>query len=77
MWPDLAAGLHEIKRVLRPEGQFVVSWHSASAPSSTQRRLALADDAIRKLSDALRSSFGEIQRHDLTYSIAWQMQRHA
>ncbi len=66
MWPDLAAGLHEIKRVLRPDGRLVLSWHSATAPSRTSRRLALSDDVIRTLSDALHATFGDFQRHDLT-----------
>jgi ubiquinone/menaquinone biosynthesis C-methylase UbiE len=74
MWPDLAAGLNEIKRVLRPDGRLVLSWHSATAPSRTQRRLALSDDAIRTLSDELQVTFGEVQRHDLTYSVVWQAQ---
>jgi ubiquinone/menaquinone biosynthesis C-methylase UbiE len=77
MWPDLAAGLDEIKRVLRPDGRLVLSWHSATHPSGTQRRLALSDDVIRTLNDALRATFGDVQRHDLTYSIAWRGQRHA
>jgi ubiquinone/menaquinone biosynthesis C-methylase UbiE len=76
MWPDLAAGLHEIRRVLRPNGRLVLSWHSATAPSRTQRRLALSDNVIRTLSDALHATFGDIQWHDLTYSLAWQVQRH-
>ncbi|MDQ3240891.1 MAG: class I SAM-dependent methyltransferase [Actinomycetota bacterium] len=75
MWPDLAAGLDEIKRVLRPDGRLVLSWHSATAPSSTSRRLALSEDVIRTLSDALHATFGDVQRHELTYSVAWQAQR--
>jgi ubiquinone/menaquinone biosynthesis C-methylase UbiE len=76
MWPDLAAGLGEIRRVLRPDGRLVLSWHSPTAPSSTQRRLALCEISIRTLSDALSASFGDVERHDLTHSIAWQAHSH-
>ena len=72
MWPDLTAGLIEIRRVLRPEGRLILSWHSASHPSGSQRRLALSDEAADKLSDALRATFGDVQHHDLTYSTAWR-----
>lgn len=75
MWPDLAAGLQEIKRVLRPDGRVVVSWHSAAAPSSTQRRLALAEDTAERLRDAIAQSFGDVERNELTSSVAWQAQR--
>ena len=76
MWPDLAAGLREIRRVLRPDGRLILSWHSPTAPSSTQRRLALSEISIHTLSDALGASFGDVEHHDLTHSIAWQAYRH-
>ena len=75
MWPDLSASLKEIKRVLRPRGHVVLSWHSATASSSTSRRLALSDDVTARLTDALRATFGDFQRHDLTESVAWEAHR--
>ena len=63
MWPELAAGLYEIHRLLRPDGRLIVSWHCPTAPSSTPRRLPLSDGGIRTLSDALRATFGDVQRH--------------
>ena len=53
MWPDLAASLKEIERVLRPRGHVVLSWHSATASSSTSRRLALSDDVAGTLTAIL------------------------
>jgi SAM-dependent methyltransferase len=76
MWPDLAAGLGEIRRVLRPDGRLVLSWHSPTAPSRTHRRLALSETSIGTLSDALGASFGDVERHDLTHSITWQAHGH-
>src|SRR5947209_10863634 len=72
MWPDLGASLKEIKRVLRTRGHVVLSWHSATASSSTSRRLALSDDMTGRLTDALQATFGDFQRRDLTESVAWE-----
>jgi hypothetical protein len=59
MWPDLAASLKEIKRVLRPRGHVVLSWHSATASSSTSRRLATSDNVTGRLTAALQATFGD------------------
>lgn len=77
MWPDMAAGLDEIKRVLRPDGRLFLSWHTATHPSGSQRRLALSEDVADTLRDALHATFGNVERHDLEYSVVWQAQRHA
>ena len=74
MWPDLAASPKEIKRVLRPRGHVVLSWHSATASSNTSRRLALSDNVTDRLTVALQATFGDFQRHDLTESVAWEAQ---
>jgi SAM-dependent methyltransferase len=75
MWPNLSSGLHEIHRVLRPGGHIVLSWHGATGPSSTQRRLALPDVAINTLTNALRTTFDNVQQHDLIHSTTWQAER--
>lgn len=67
--------LKAIKRVLGLRGHVVLSWHSATASSSTSRRLALSDDVTGRLTAALQATFGDFQRHDLTESVAWEAQR--
>lgn len=75
MWPNPSAALAEIHRVLRPGAQLVLSWHSPTAPSANQRRLALPVDAIKDLMGALASVFDDVRQHNLTHSIAWAARR--
>ncbi|HEX8509242.1 MAG TPA: hypothetical protein VF635_07065, partial [Propionibacteriaceae bacterium] len=73
--PNPSAALAEIHRVLRPGAQVVLSWHSPTAPSANQRRLALPADAMEDLMAALASTFNDARQHDLTHSIAWTARR--
>ena len=75
MWPNPGAALVEIHRVLRPGAQVILSWHSPTAPSANQRRLALPADAIKDLVAALSSLFDATHQHDLTHSTAWAARR--
>jgi ubiquinone/menaquinone biosynthesis C-methylase UbiE len=72
MWPDLVAGLIEIRRVLRPDGRLVLSWHSVTAPGRTERRLALPDSDLDQVTKALEGTFGNAQRRVGKYSVIWE-----
>lgn len=75
MWPNPSAALAEIHRIMRPGAQVILSWHSPTAPSANQRRLALPGDATKDLMVALSSLFESIRQHDLTHSTAWTARR--
>jgi ubiquinone/menaquinone biosynthesis C-methylase UbiE len=75
LWPNPSAALAEIRRVLRPGAQIVLSWHSPAAPSANQRRLALPDAPVEDLMTALADAFDDVRQHDLTHSIAWTGRR--
>jgi ubiquinone/menaquinone biosynthesis C-methylase UbiE len=75
MWPDLVAGLLEIRRVLQPNGRLLLSWHSANAPGSTERRLALPDGDLDRVTKALQTIFGGAQRRVGKYSVIWEAEK--
>lgn len=75
LWPNPSAALAEIHRVLRPGAQVVLSWHSPTAPSANQRRLALPAAVSTDFMAALASVFDDARQHDLTHSTAWAARR--
>ncbi|MEV0806597.1 class I SAM-dependent methyltransferase [Micromonospora sp. NPDC050200] len=70
MWPDLQAALVDTRRVLRPGGTLLIAWHSARSPRRIQRTLAQPEAWWGETATALRQVFGNVERHDLTYTTA-------
>jgi|SRR2546430_1779438 len=66
IWPDLDAGVRELRRVLAPGGTAAIAWHGGTAPSAIGARLRLADDKLQRIDLALRNAFVEVRRHKLT-----------
>ncbi|MGH3095955.1 MAG: class I SAM-dependent methyltransferase, partial [Streptosporangiales bacterium] len=75
MWPDLAAGLQEMRRLLRPGGRLVVSWHGGTQASRMARRFALPEHALGRIEEELRSALGNAERHDLAHVVAFTATR--
>jgi SAM-dependent methyltransferase len=62
MWPDLEAGIRELRRVARPRGRLLIAWHSAAGRSPIARKNALPEEKLARIAHAL----GEpTRRHEL------------
>jgi ubiquinone/menaquinone biosynthesis C-methylase UbiE len=65
IWPDLAAGVDEMHRVVRPGGTVVIAWHGGTTPSRIARALRLPEDELGRIEQALRDRFAEVGRRQL------------
>jgi SAM-dependent methyltransferase len=66
IWPDLPAGVAEIRRVLAPKGTALIAWHGGTSPTRTGARLRLAPDKLARMESALADVFSTVTREQLT-----------
>ncbi len=62
IWPDLDAGVAELRRVVRPGGRLLLSWHGGTEPARAARRLLLPEEQQARIEDAVRARFAEVRR---------------
>jgi ubiquinone/menaquinone biosynthesis C-methylase UbiE len=73
MWPDLDAGLAEIRRVLQPAGVAMIAWHGGHDPRGHQRRLVLGPERKAVYESAMQRVFPVMTARTLQHSDVWEV----
>ena len=70
-WPDVPAGVREMRRVTAPGGRFLVAVHSRQSKARGARRLGLSAERLTELGSLLQDQFDEVEQHELSYTDAF------
>jgi SAM-dependent methyltransferase len=66
LWPDLEAGLTELRRVTDAGGAVVLAWHGGTAPGRIARGLRLPPDKLDRIHRGLAERFDSVTRRQLS-----------